>query len=67
MATFTNLIKNSVSSVGNIAKHAVTSVSNTVKRLLAYLLCEDGTRLLLEDGGNILIDRGVEYTNITKN
>ena len=56
MATFTNLIKNNVS-----------SVSNTIKRLLAYLLCEDGTHLLLEDGGKIFIDRGVEYTNQTKN
>ena len=56
MATFTNIIKNSVS-----------SFVNTYKRIKAYLLCEDGTHLLLEDGGKIYIDKGVEYTNLTKN
>lgn len=67
MATFTNLIKNSVSSVSNATKYAILSVSNVYKRVKAYLLCEDGTHLLLEDGGKIFIDRGVEYTNQTKN
>lgn len=50
MATFTNIIKNSVSTVSNATKHAMSSVSNVYKRLRAYLLCEDDTYLLLEDG-----------------
>lgn len=67
MANFINTIKNSISTVSNVTKNAMSSVTNTYKRLRAYLLSEDGTHLLLEDGGKIFIDKGVEYTNITKN
>lgn len=66
MANFLNTIKNS-STVLNTAKSALSSFSNILKRIKAYLLSEDSTHLLLEDGGNILIDRGIEYTNLTKN
>ena len=42
--------------------------TNTLKRIKSYLLQEDGYRLLLEDSGSILIDRGVEFdSSQTKN
>lgn len=45
-----------------ISKIAST-FTNTLRRIKSYLLQEDGYKLLLEDGGSILIDRGVEFTD----
>jgi len=54
-ATFTNGVKT-----------AVATFVNLLKRGLFFLKNEDNTYLLLEDGGKIIIDNGVEYTNLTK-
>jgi len=38
-----------------------SAFSNTLKRIKSYLLVETGYKLLLEDGGAILTDRGIEF------
>jgi hypothetical protein len=65
MANFVNQSKNG-SIFTNIFKNSAT-FTNAYKRIKAFLLQEDSYKLLLEDGGGILIDRGVEFTNQTKN
>jgi len=40
-----------------------STFSNTLKRIKSYLLVETGYKLLLEDGGAILIDRGIEFNS----
>lgn len=54
MSTWTNLTK------------GTATFTNLLKRVLNFLLSEDDTFLLSEDGTKIIIDRGIEWTNLTK-
>ena len=46
----------------------ITSVlTNTLKRVQAFLLQEDSAFILLEDGGKIFLDRGIVYSDTSKN
>lgn len=50
-----------------LTKNLATFVNQTKNFITAFLLKEDGYRLLLETGGRIILEESSEYSLQTKN